>query len=305
MEAVGKATAATTAAVENFAGAASRTVFGDRWHEMLFGNPAGEAQPGGGANRGLVLPPGSAAAAEASGGAKFGMEAARRAVAEERARALQESFLTKAREEAEAEERRKMIARTNEGLHKHQAIQGWLRSQGSEAAMNARDQREAEQAYNALVSPLDRNGRPKSGLDARLRENFLAEGQKVDAGPVRDALDALKSRLKEGAVQAFNLRETLKQQGLNVVGKGFNVIEAAGAPAREAREKRERAGFRSEILGNSALSDRLQTTALSQTDKREEKEMIRQLAAANQELKTGFGDLKRTIGDLRGLGALR
>jgi hypothetical protein len=269
----------------------------------IFGEAAETIQPGGGAGKDLgPAAPGGGSAAAPGGVLKFGMDAARKHVADEAAEAAQDRLVRKARDEKAEEDRRKMIAAANEGMHKHDTVQRWLRSAGPETAMNARDVREAEQAYDRLVSPLDRNGKPKNAVDARIRENFLAEGQKTDSKPARDALDAAKSFAKDYLGQGFGFAQALKQQALNVTGKGFNMVDAAGEAARRKREETEARPFRSEYLSNTGLSERIQSAALSKEgNKKEEKEIARDMARAVTELQNGFAALNGTLKQLRGV----
>ncbi len=282
--------------VQRFAGAVSEGAFGRNVFEA-----AGSAAPGAGA--GKALPPeGPGEAAAAAEKSKFGIDAARKSVADAEKHTAQERLVEQARTEAAQKRKLDIFEKQNLALHKHLWVERQIAQLDAARARMSDSQR--------LNSPVVPDAERRKNLEAAYTtevggQSGASIGKGVggaDATQARRTIDAWKSIGKDKITQLFDFKADLRQKTLGAVGAGLALIEAKGAPVREKREKLEREGYQTQFFqGGQDYSNAIQAAALGdKKNKAEEKEIAKNTAAAVQELKNGFGMLVRTIKDIKG-----
>lgn len=296
LQAIAETVRDATAGITRFAGAVNQAMFGGRWGGDLLG---GGSAPGMGAAAAMKVATeeGAAGGAAAPPGKapKFGIEAARKSVAEDEVQAQQDRFVQQARDEAAAKKRRAMVARSEQAMARfrigNESFADLIRSPKADAYARKHG---AESMRRLAEFEADKDARGRK--DAPVRDE-----DRAGAKAARDFLDKAGSVAKEKLGQAFAFKDALKVAGLNVAARGLEYLDAKGAPARKEREERELGDFHSEKLSSASLADRLQSAALSRTDRKEQVEMARNTAQTVIALTNGFRELNATLKQLRGV----
>lgn len=308
---IAKGFADATAAVRNFAGSGYNALFGSRW------GSGDVAVPGAGA--GKALPPAGADQGVAGGlhAAKFGMDAARKHVADETAKDEQDLLIKKAKDEKSDADRKAANDRTDQAMFKFNFIQrqrGFLNQQTID-----------KQHFNAGMTDaqkqaeLDKNqGRAEKLFENKFGGKPLPADARADSTEARNTIEGLKSMFKDLAPQASGLFAQAKQNVLGLTAKGINTIDAAGEGERirKANEKErkfqiqdERKNFQSQIfrsgedLYNAAQVANL-TKKTDDPGAKQQAEIAKNTALAAKELQGGFAKLIDTIKQLPQLGVV-